>query len=94
VAEPLRIGEGQRTRWYQQPVAWLGVLVFLASLAGCVWLILVASRYDDDPLPVATEQVFKVPARRTTADPPQAPSSPPTSAAADSSPQSLPPQTP
>lgn len=46
--------------WYRQPVAWLGVAVFLASMAGCVWLIVVSIRYADTPLPTS-HAVFGVP---------------------------------
>ncbi len=54
-------------RWYQQPVAWLGLLLFLASIAGCVWLLVAASGYDDQSLPLDGELVFKVPLERTPA---------------------------
>ncbi|MFO1466414.1 MAG: hypothetical protein U1F35_08255 [Steroidobacteraceae bacterium] len=48
--------------WYSLPVAWLGIGIFGASLAGCIWLIIVSSRYDDIRIPTA-HQVFGVPAR-------------------------------
>ena len=47
--------------WYRQPVLWLGILVFVASIAGCVWLIVVSVRYADTPLTTAPS-VFGVPA--------------------------------
>ena len=25
--------------WYRQPVLWLGAAVFAASMAGCIWII-------------------------------------------------------
>ena len=46
--------------WYHQPVVWLGIAVFLASIAGCVWLIVVSVRYADTPLTTA-HAVFGVP---------------------------------
>ncbi len=46
--------------WYRQPIAWLGVFVFLASMAGCVWLIVVGTRYADTPLDTP-HTVFGVP---------------------------------
>jgi hypothetical protein len=46
--------------WYHQPVAWLGIAVFVASLAGCVWLITVSARYADTPL-TTSHAVFGVP---------------------------------
>lgn len=36
--------------WYQQPVLWLGLVVLIASLAGCVWMIVLGVRYADPPL--------------------------------------------
>jgi hypothetical protein len=47
--------------WYHQPVLWLGIAVFLASIAGCVWLIVVSVRYADTPLSTS-RPVFGVPA--------------------------------
>ncbi|MCK9540010.1 hypothetical protein [Dokdonella sp.] len=47
--------------WYRQPVVWLGAVLLAASLAGCVWMIVLATRYADEPLPTAGGQVFKVP---------------------------------
>jgi hypothetical protein len=35
--------------WYRQPVLWLGVAIFIASLAGCIWLIAVSLRHDETP---------------------------------------------
>jgi hypothetical protein len=46
--------------WYRQPVLWLGAVVFAASMAGCVWLIVVSSRYADVPLDTS-HTVFGVP---------------------------------
>ncbi|MBQ4853799.1 hypothetical protein IMW82_03785 [Rhodanobacter sp. B2A1Ga4] len=46
--------------WYRQPIAWLGVFVFVASMAGCIWLIVVGNRYADTPLDTA-HTVFGVP---------------------------------
>ncbi|AMN46000.1 putative cbb3-type cytochrome c oxidase accessory protein [Steroidobacter denitrificans] len=53
-----------RSHWYHQPVAWLGVLIFLASLAGCVWLIIASLRYDENALPDSGEQLLKMPLER------------------------------
>jgi len=46
--------------WQSQPVVWLGIAVFAASLAGCLWLIVAAARYGDEPLDTRP-QVFGVP---------------------------------
>lgn len=54
-AEPQRRGS-----WYTQPVVWLGIALFAASIAGCLWLIVVSARYDDQPLPI-DGRVFGVP---------------------------------
>lgn len=39
--------------WYRQPVLWLGVAILVASLAGCVWMIVVGARHADVPLEMA-----------------------------------------
>lgn len=51
-------------RWYQQPIAWLGLLIFAASLAGCISMIMLAAQHDDPPLTNTTETSFKIPATR------------------------------
>ncbi|MEO8857854.1 MAG: hypothetical protein ABI343_12780 [Burkholderiaceae bacterium] len=66
--------------WYLQPIVWLGAAVLAASIAGCVWLIVVAVRYADPPLPVDGLQILKMPLTRPaqpTQPPPQKPGSPP-----------------
>jgi len=50
-----------RASWYRQPVVWLGVGIFLASLAGCVWIIVAAARNADPPVPAAPTGVLGVP---------------------------------
>ncbi|MEP7139039.1 MAG: hypothetical protein ABI745_05395 [Caldimonas sp.] len=59
-----------RGAWYRQPIVWLGSAVFAASIAGCVWLIVVAERNVDPPLPVDGLQILKVPLTRTPPVPP------------------------
>ncbi len=59
--------------WYRQTIVWLGAAVFALSVAGCIWLIAVAERWDDPPLPVAGPQVLKVPLARPGTAPPTAP---------------------
>ncbi|WP_267221070.1 hypothetical protein [Dyella silvae] len=46
--------------WYRQPILWLGLAIFGASLAGCVWLIVLGSRHADDPVDTP-HKVFGVP---------------------------------
>lgn len=50
--------------WYRQPIVWVGAAVFAASIAGCVWLIVVAERYNDPPLPATGLQILKMPLTR------------------------------
>lgn len=50
-----------RTTWYRQPIVWLGVALFVASLAGCVWIIVVASHHPDAPVEHAGRGLFGVP---------------------------------
>ncbi|MEO8801763.1 MAG: hypothetical protein ABI304_12400 [Rudaea sp.] len=56
--------------WYRQPIVWLGSIVFAASIAGCVWLIVVAQRNADPALPGAGMQVLKMPLSRPPAEKP------------------------
>lgn len=60
--------------WYRQPVLWLGLLLFAASLAGCVWMIVLGARHADVPVPTAGGEVFRVPIAR----PPAPADTPPT----------------
>ncbi|RAO76313.1 hypothetical protein CA260_11550 [Dyella jiangningensis] len=46
--------------WYRQPIVWLGAMLFLASLAGCVWMIVLGARHADEPVD-APHAVFGVP---------------------------------
>jgi hypothetical protein len=56
-------GSQPRTPWYRVPVAWLGVLVFAASMAGCVWIIVASVQYRDEPVQAGSHSVMGVPAR-------------------------------
>lgn len=51
-------------RWHRLPIAWLGVAIFIASIAGCIGVIVLASRYPDEPLPVGGERLLQIPATR------------------------------
>jgi hypothetical protein len=57
-----------RDRWYRQPVLRLGALLFAASLAGCIWLIVVAQRHVDLAVPTG-DTVFTVPLAPASDDP-------------------------
>ncbi|WHZ19324.1 MAG: hypothetical protein OJF55_001473 [Rhodanobacteraceae bacterium] len=48
--------------WYRVPVVWLGMLIFVASLAGCVWIIVASVHYRDEALDVPAHSVMGVPA--------------------------------
>jgi len=50
--------------WYRQPVLWLGALIFFASLAGCISMVVIGSRYADEPMPVSGERLLKMPTDR------------------------------
>jgi hypothetical protein len=73
-----------RGSWYRQPVAWLGLAIFVASLAGCIWMIVLGARHADEPVPtgvrvfkVPTNEPIAVPASAPTDAPPEAPPEPP-----------------
>lgn len=61
--------------WYRQPILWLGGLVFGATLVGCVVMIVLGVRYDDEAVPTAGSMILKMPLARPDAasDPPEAP---------------------
>jgi hypothetical protein len=40
--------------WFRQPVLWIGVAIFVATLLGCVHMIVLASRHADTPVPVTS----------------------------------------
>lgn len=50
--------------WYRQPILWLGGALFAAVLAGCIAMIVLGARYDDEPLPTQGSTVLKMPAAR------------------------------
>lgn len=47
--------------WYRHPLLWLGSFILLASLAGCIWMIVMATRYPDPPLDIGEQQTFRMP---------------------------------
>ena len=55
------------TAW-RQPVVWLGLLIFLASLAGCLTMIVLASRHEDPLIDTDVGNLMKVPLSRHPAD--------------------------
>ena len=57
-------------RWYRQPILWLGIAVFLASMAGCAWIIVASARSADIPLETP-HTVFGVPASAHSSKSPQ-----------------------
>ena len=71
VPTPPRAADPRAGAWYRQPVLWLGAAVFVASLAGCVWMIVLGARHADAGLE-APPPVFGVPARSHAAPAPAA----------------------
>lgn len=53
--------------WYRQPILWLGAAILAASLAGCIWLIVVATQYADEPVGGAGDALLGVPVAAPTA---------------------------
>lgn len=48
--------------WHRQPVVWLGLAILLASVAGCIALMVLGARHDRDPSSAAQGgSVFGVP---------------------------------
>ncbi len=50
-----------RHGWLRQPLFWLGALILAASLAGCLWMIVLASRHPDPPLDTPGGQILRMP---------------------------------
>jgi hypothetical protein len=53
-----------RERWHGQPVVWLGAAILLASIVGCIGLIVSASRYPDEPVQLTNDELLHVPVAR------------------------------
>jgi hypothetical protein len=53
-----------RERWHGQPVVWLGAALLLASIVGCIGLIVSASRYPDEPVQLTNDELLHVPVAR------------------------------
>ncbi len=48
-------------KWFRQPVLWLGAVILLASLLGCVVTIVLAWRHADVSVETTGARVMKVP---------------------------------
>jgi len=48
--KPADHAPGGRDRWYQQPVAWLGVAITLLLLGACIWTVVISMQYTDVPM--------------------------------------------
>jgi hypothetical protein len=55
--------------WWRQPVLWLGAAILLASLAGCIVMLMLAARHPDAPLPKAGVEILRVPVARPASGP-------------------------
>jgi hypothetical protein len=64
--DPDRISQRACAR---QPVVWLGGVIFLASLAGCILMIVLGATSADPPLPTPRGEILKVPLSRLPAEP-------------------------
>jgi sugar phosphate permease len=58
--------------WFQQPVAWLGMAILVASITGCIITIVLAARHADTPIETGSGNVLKIPLRHSAATPPPA----------------------
>ena len=38
--------QAARETWYHQPVLWLGLVILLATVAGCIAMMVLGARYD------------------------------------------------
>lgn len=57
------------TAWYRVPVVWLGILIFAVSIAGCIWIIVVSTRYHDEPVTAPARAVLGMPVHPRSAPP-------------------------
>ncbi|MBS0194964.1 MAG: hypothetical protein JSR34_12070 [Proteobacteria bacterium] len=81
-ADPDKRSTSTASAWYRQGIVWLGIGVFAASIAGCIWIIVVASRHADPPLPHHGLKVLDMPLAHPSsrvAPKPAPPPSPPAS---------------
>lgn len=60
-----------RNQWYHQPIAWFGLVVFVLSVAGCVWIIVASVKYDDAPVAHHAQTVLGVPVSASSSRRPQ-----------------------
>ncbi len=52
---------GEGAGWHRHPLTWLGALILLGSLAGCVWLIVMAQRHPDPVLDEVGMKILRMP---------------------------------
>lgn len=52
---------GVDNTWYRQPILWLGMFVFALSMAGCIWMIVLAVQNPDIPTYKPDRAVLGVP---------------------------------
>lgn len=63
--QPVEAAPARAGAWYRQPVLWLGAAILAASLAGCVWMIVLGARYADPSLENApSHNVLGMPVHR------------------------------
>jgi hypothetical protein len=54
---------------WRQPVVWLGLAIFVASIIGCIAIIMLAVRHDDPAAGGGVEHLMKMPINRLPANP-------------------------
>jgi hypothetical protein len=79
-------GAGGSSGPWGQPVVWLGILVFLASLAGCALMIVLAMGQPDSSPVRGGDYIMKVPVSRMPVDAGPAPPAPALTAPASTAP--------
>lgn len=57
--------------WFRQPVFWLAVAVFIASLGACIVTIVLAARHPDAPVETGGGKLMGMPLRTPAAAPPR-----------------------
>lgn len=61
---PAKTDTPRDTGWYRQPVVWLGIAIFTASIAGCIWMIVLGIQHEDPAIPLDGHSIMRVPVER------------------------------
>ena len=60
-SKPTKAEGASASAWYRQPVLWLGMAIFVASLAGCVWMIVLGVQHEDPAVPIDGHAILHMP---------------------------------